>query len=82
MEGNAAPDDELNIVVVQGQSERAIVPSYRGDRLLPGPQGSVTLEGIRRAAGRVRDQQDVRNIGPIAQATLRPTTIGPGQGRR
>lgn len=72
MNERAGADGELSIVVVEGGRDRAIVPSRPGDRLLAVPGGSVTVEGIRRAARSVRDQQDGRNVASIAQATLGP----------
>jgi hypothetical protein len=64
-------DDEMSVVLVDRESNRALV-RFEGDGRLPGaPHGSVTVEGIRRAAKRVREQQDGRNLGAIAEATIR-----------
>jgi hypothetical protein len=62
--------ERVSMVVVDDQDGRAMVPVDARGHLLARPGGSVTLEGIRRAARQVREEQDGRNIGSIAEATL------------
>ena len=61
--------DRMNVVLVDGANQKVIVPQD-GDRLLPVPQDSVTLAGIRRAARRVREEMDEGSIAAIAEATI------------
>jgi len=63
--------DEVSVVLVGGEGNGVIVPTEGGDRLLPVPEDSVTLAGIRRAARRVREEVDDRNLAAIAEATVR-----------
>jgi hypothetical protein len=66
----SAAGDEINVVLVDDAGQQVIVPTEGGDRLLPVPQDSVTLAGIRRAARQVREERDNRTIAAIAEATI------------
>lgn len=62
-------EDRLSVVLVDRANSRAIVPSAGGDHLLPVPEGSVTVEAIRRAARRVGERRG-GNIVAIAEAAI------------
>jgi len=64
-----AGDEGLTVVLVDEAIEGAIVPTD-GDTLLPVPEGSVTVEAIRRAARRIGEPQRGRSFALIAEATL------------
>lgn len=70
MAENGAADEGVSVVFVDDSGSRAIVPVDVRSRLLARPGGSVTVEGMRRAAKQILQGQDPRGDGPIAEATL------------
>lgn len=62
--------ERLDVVLVDDESSRAITPMEVSDQWLTSPEGSVTVEDIRRAARRVRRERTTQDVRSITQATL------------
>ncbi|MBS3783207.1 MAG: hypothetical protein KGY78_02055 [Anaerolineae bacterium] len=62
--------ERLDVVLVDDESSRAITPMEGSDQWLTSPEGSVTVDDIRRAARRVRRERTTQDVRSIAQATL------------
>lgn len=76
----ASADESLDVVFVDNRSDTAIVAIEDDGEGGPVPQGSVTVEGTRRAARKVGEDQTARDGGSIAEATI-VGDQGPGEAR-
>lgn len=75
---NEAPDAGLSVVLVDGGDGRAIVPLESQGRWLVRSEGTVTMDGIRRAARKVRREQSGRNMGAVVEGTLGAVAVRAG----
>jgi hypothetical protein len=66
---DSARDDRLGFVLVDEATEGAIVPTG-GNTALPVPEGSVTVEALRRGTRRIREQRRRSSIATIPEATI------------
>jgi len=70
LDRDAGDAKEFSVVLVRGHGANALVPTESFGRWPAVPSGSVSLEGIRRAASKVREEDGRRNLAAIAEATL------------
>lgn len=66
---------KLSLILVNGARNGAVVPIRTARSRFAVPTGSVTLRAVKRAAKKVRRQQDGRNIGGIVEAIIGPVDL-------